>query len=344
MMLSREIADSLDGIPTPAEHVFLEGHGEALRKFEARLNAERLHHAWLLCGPRGIGKASLAFRLAGHLLRGGKETISIPALDDEVQHQIANGSQPNLLHLTRSWDEKQKRFRQVLTIDEVRRAGDFLLKSRARSGWRVVIVDAADEMNNNAANALLKLLEEPPPDTLFLVLAHRLALVKNTIRSRCQRVMLRPLERDVIRLVLERFSITEHLSDNEIDAILDEANGSVRQAILFARGGGLALLQRLRDVHSTIQKPNWNEISALADFVTQRGQEDRYRLFLELASRQLENKATNISEPLASLARWGEVWEKMRLDATRANSVNLDRKQVVLNYFNYVSQATKTTG
>ena len=149
------------------------------------------HHALLLTGPKGIGKATFAFHLAHHLLshpRGedAPETFGRPDPASAVARQVASGAHPAVLHLTRPYDERTKKFKSAITVDEVRRVGRFLSLRAHDDSYRVVIVDPADEMNRNAANALLKSLEEPPARAIFLLISHAPGTLLPTIRSRCQ--------------------------------------------------------------------------------------------------------------------------------------------------------------
>lgn len=173
----RPIADRIDGVAVPAQCEAVVGHEQALQRLFESYRIGRMHHAWLISGPRGVGKASLASLFAKYMfcnpdpanLSGGfdPESISLP------QHrQVAQGAHPQLLHLTRPWDDKAKRFKSQLSVDEIRRTQGFYGMTAGAGGWRITIVDAADEMNASAANALLKVLEEPPSRSLFFVLSH----------------------------------------------------------------------------------------------------------------------------------------------------------------------------
>ncbi|MEZ5828808.1 MAG: hypothetical protein R3D01_10740 [Hyphomicrobiales bacterium] len=178
--------DRLDPFSSPREVDRVFGHEEAIGEFEAALKSGRMHHAWLLVGPEGIGKATLAYRFAREVLaQGGPSPNDIHA-DHPVFRKVAGLSHPNLLLIRRSWIEKSKRYSQWIGVDEVRRLRAFLGHSAGEDGWRVVIVDRADESNQNAANALLKALEEPPPQTLFLLVSSAEGRLPVTIRSRAR--------------------------------------------------------------------------------------------------------------------------------------------------------------
>jgi DNA polymerase-3 subunit delta' len=186
----------------PHQRNVLIGHGETETSLLEAYRSERLHHAWILGGPKGIGKATLAFRyrqVCSGAIRTGSgrkrrwlQDLSVPE-DHPVVRQVAAGGHPNILHLRRPWDDKGKRFKADLPVDEVRRTVSFFGTTASARAWRVCIVDAADDMNASSANALLKILEEPPERCLFLVLSHAPGRLLPTIRSRCRRLDLAPL-------------------------------------------------------------------------------------------------------------------------------------------------------
>lgn len=207
--------DRVEGAPHPREVSTLYGQEAAERAFLAALSGGRLHHGWLLAGPRGVGKATLAWRIARHMLAHGApeggglfgapeppETLAL-APEHPVFHRCAALSEPRLKLIRRGWDEKTKRVRQQIIVDDVRTLRDFTGLSAADGGWRAVIVDAAEEMNPSAANAILKMLEEPPARCIFLLVSHAPARLLPTIRSRCRTLTLRPLAHDALMQAVE---------------------------------------------------------------------------------------------------------------------------------------------
>ena len=187
-------SDRLGEFPHPREATDLFGQSEAEQTLFDAFMSGRMHHAWLLTGPKGIGKATLAYRAARFVLQHGVPEIasaaratdlSTPA-DQPVARQVIAGSHPNVLTLRRPWDDKAKRFKTVLTVDEVRRTAGFFGLTAGVKSWRIAISDAADDMNVNSENALLKILEEPPPQSLFFLVAHQPGRLLPTIRSRCR--------------------------------------------------------------------------------------------------------------------------------------------------------------
>jgi len=342
----RKVADQIEGVQHPAENQRLFGHEEPLKHLYTQYHSGRMHHAWLLCGPRGIGKATLAFRFAAHVLRNPQAAsagldLQTSAMNDPVAARIAAGSHPNLLHLTRPWDFKTNKFKTQLTVDEVRLTVPFFGTSRGEKGWRIAIVDAADDMNRNASNALLKILEEPPDDTLFFIIAHSAASISATIRSRCQTLALKALDETVVLTVLEQSSVLDKIDEGDRALLARLANGSPRRAMVLAGNDGLDLYRRFMAACDDHANPDWPEIHALADSVCRRGREDRYRILLDMAGEFLEGVATgtgNGQPKLSRLARWAGVWEKTRHSANLAERFNLDRKQVILNLFHAMEE------
>ena len=167
------VPDLIDGVPSPAANPNLFGHDAALETIKNQLASGRMHHAWLLTGARGIGKATFAFHFAAHLFSShspdGENTLLGKEDINAVRSRIAAGGHPNLIHLTRPWDPKASTFKTQITVEEAGRAIHFLTTSRASDTWRVIIIDAADEMNRTVQNALLKTIEDPPENTLFLL-------------------------------------------------------------------------------------------------------------------------------------------------------------------------------
>ncbi len=197
-------ADRLEGFPHPRETRDLFGHEGAERALAATFASGRMHHGWLVAGPRGIGKATLAYRLARHALARPEErdpsgmTLSVPdaAL---ASRQVRALSHPGLLVIRRSYDVRTKRFSATIPVDAVRRVRSFLAHRAGEGAWRVVIVDEADQLNVSAANALLKSLEEPPPRTIFLLVSCEAGRLLPTLRSRCRLLELSPLASDPLR-------------------------------------------------------------------------------------------------------------------------------------------------
>ncbi|HRO15195.1 MAG TPA: DNA polymerase III subunit delta', partial [Paracoccus sp. (in: a-proteobacteria)] len=189
-------SDRVPGAPHPRETPRVIGQDAAIAAFSAAAASGRLHHGWLLTGPRGTGKATLAWAIARWLLAGADTPdLSVPP-DNPVARRVLALSEPRLHLVRRGTDDKTGRLRAEITVDDIRRLLSFFHLSAAEGGRRVAIIDAADDMNTAAANAVLKMLEEPPRDAVLLLIAHQPARLLPTIRSRCRRLALRPLTDD----------------------------------------------------------------------------------------------------------------------------------------------------
>src|SRR4051794_21170102 len=217
----------------PRENPDLFGHEEAERTFEGAIAGGRLHHAWLITGKEGIGKATLAYRLARRLLtqQGDPNDPGNPAF-----RRVAKATHADLLTVEREWDEKRKRHRTEIVVDDARDIAGFLRLTPAEGGWRVVVVDGAEHLNRNAANALLKVLEEPPARAILLLTCAAPGRLLPTIRSRCRRMPLRPLGPADMGLVLAKM-----LPGEDAANLVGIAGGSPGRAMLLAAEGGIAL-------------------------------------------------------------------------------------------------------
>ena len=344
------VADKIEGIPHPAENFHVIGHEGTISQILQQYASGRMHHALLLTGPRGIGKATLALRIASHIFRHPDGTtaplvLDSPSESDPVDGKLAARSHPNLLHMTRPWDEKTKKFKTRLTVDVIRLTIPFFGTSRGEEGWRVAIVDAADDMNASAANALLKILEEPPAKTLFFVISHSPAKVLPTIRSRCQQISMKPLSDDQVLAVLERFGALEELNQDDKDLLGRLAKGSIRTGLLLARENGLEIYKSFVEACERLNTPDWSFIQAMAERVTSRGKEDGFRLLLDFATEFMEGHATGRlgqKNDISTLARWAQVWEKTQNSTRIADGYNLDKKQVILNLFHDMGEAARS--
>jgi DNA polymerase-3 subunit delta' len=345
--LAPEQHDSLPDVPDPAENPVLVGHAETRRMLAGAYRSGKLPHALLLAGPVGIGKATLAFHLANHLLAhpdaaSAPPDLSAPDPASPTFRQVASGAHPGVLHLTRPFNEKKKAFQTVLTVDEVRRVNHFLSMTSHDRGYRVVIIDPADDMNPSAANALLKNLEEPPSRTLFALIAHSPGRLLPTIRSRCQMVRLQPLDADTLAAALAAVGVKPPADDQARDDLAERAGGSVRQAILLTEHGGLEIAKALDDAVAA-QKADWPASLRLAEVVAARDYESRFDLFnahaLDLLA-QAAGAAASAGE-LARADRLAKAWQQARLAVDEAETYNLDRKQHALNMISSLTAALR---
>ena len=293
--------DRIDGAPHPRETGQLFGQDAAQADFLQAYASDRLHHGWLITGPRGVGKATLAWQIARFLLAtppvetdglfGAPPPPTDLAIDPEhpVARRVMAGSEAGLFVLRRPFDEKAKRLKAQITVDEVRKLKGFFALSSADGGRRVVIVDAADEMNVNAANALLKLLEEPPERATLLLVSHQPSRLLPTIRSRCRELRLAPLAPDDMERALTAAECD--LTDADPKALSALSGGSVGEAVRLARQDGLKLYADLVKLLSTLPDLSRPHAIALAESAAGRGKEDRLDLLLTLLDRALARLA-----------------------------------------------------
>ena len=335
--------DQLPGILLPRENLRLFGHETAERVLLDAYRSGRMHHAWLITGPEGIGKATLAFRIARFILANPDPAqMSIGAADDlgtDVPEgligKIAHGIHPNILHLQRPWDEKTKRYKTEISVDTVRRIVPFLGTTAGEGGWRIVVVDPADEMNRNAANALLKALEEPPARTLFMLVSRTPGRLLATIRSRCRTLPLRPLGMSDLSAALTHldpdFSADDQNKDRLVTAL---AEGSPRRALELSGHNADALYGELINALKTCDPLAFH---SLADSCADpRGEAlgqllDLYAGYLHRRVKGQIEPDSSHEPPLLPLVTWAELWEKAARSASDLDIYNLDRKAFVLD-------------
>ncbi len=352
--------------PDPNTNPILIGHAAAERAFLDAWDAGRLAHAWLLCGPRGIGKATLAYRIARFVLSGGGEgglfggasSLDVPQ-DSPVFRRVASGGHADLKVIERGWsDDKQTKRRSEIVVEDVRGVGAFLSLTPAEGGWRVVIIDAADEMNRSSANAVLKVLEEPPRQSLMLLVSHSPGRLLPTIRSRCRRLSVKPLTEEQVIDLLQRYR--PELNPEDAAALARLSEGSVGRALHLAEQGGLALYRDMVGVLQKLPRLDVPALHAFGDRVAKGGDGDAFRTVSELlvwwlarlvrvggggaAAEVTPGEAEVMARLLGvgSLDQWVEVWEKVTHLFGRAEAVNLDRKQVVLNAFLLVERQCRS--
>jgi len=340
--------------PAPRANPDLLGHETAETALRHLFDSGRLPHALLLGGPRGIGKATLAFRLARYVLAGGGEGgaldmfggsaelagLSVPP-ESGVFRRVAAGGHADLLTVERAYDPRRKRLRSEIVVDDVREIGAFFHLTAAEGGWRVVIVDGADAMNRNAGNALLKILEEPPRRALLLVVAHSPGRLLPTIRSRCRHLKLSALSAANIRVLLDRYC--PDLDDGAVASIADLAEGSIGRALELAGSGGIELHKTM--VAMLAHRPGLDPLAlhGFADRLARADAEDSYRTLEELLGQHLARKAAAAARTGQSreAARWARLRGAVGDEFARSDGLNLDRKQTILSAFFAVEEALR---
>lgn len=329
---ARDEHDDLGGIPSPAATFRLHGHREPWRALVAAHDGGRLHHAWLLQGPRGIGKATAAFAFARRLLgaaESGDGPVSSPS--DPVARQIAQGGHPNVLHVTRPPADRGDGFKGQITVEEIRRLKRFFRTTTSDGRWRVAIIDPADDMNRSAANALLKILEEPPERSVFLLTNHVPGRLLPTIRSRCRVLRFAGLGREELAAALGAMPSAPTEGEAAEAARLSE--GSVRTAISLLSSGGLETDAQLGRIWQG-RDADWTLIHSLADAVTQKGREAAYELLLSSIFRLLAEEAeAGLARRAPASRQMATLWMTEGRRLREGIAFNLDRKQLLLSFF-----------
>lgn len=343
--LAPDAYDAIDGVPDPAENPKLVGHAAAAAMLAGAYRAGKLPHALLLCGPLGIGKATLAFHLAHHLIRHPEARRAPAQLEppdpaSSIFRQVAMGAHPGVLHLSRRANDSGSGFKSVITVEEICRIARLLSLTAHDGGYRVVIVDPAEDMNVNAANALLKNLEEPPARTLFVLISHVSGRLLPTIRSRCQTVLLKPLADAEVADVLAALEVP--LPGDSAPALLARAAGSPRAAVLFTHYGGLEITEAVERLAAAA---NFDIAGChrLADALSQRDRTVQFDIFNAAVQDSAARTAAHAARAgdLARAGRLSAFWAEALKRTEEARTYNLDKKQHVIGLVEALHRAAQ---
>jgi DNA polymerase-3 subunit delta' len=351
--------DRVEGAPHPRNTGVLIGQASAENAFLATYNSGRVHHGWLITGPRGVGKATLAWRIARFLLAqpvgdGGlleppptPTSLDVPP-DHPVARRLAALSEPRLFLLRPIWDETKKRFSQGISVDEARRLKAFFQLSAADGGRRVVIVDSADDLNVSAANALLKFLEEPPADVVILLVSHQPTRLLPTIRSRCRELRCATLSGPDMAAAMTAAGADDRGNN---DAIGELAGGSVGEAVRLGNLEGLRLYSEIVTLFATLPQLDRQRALKLAESVAGQTNAAKFDVLLRLfdlflartartgvSGPPLVEAALNESDLLRRLAptpesgrKWAELQQSLGARAQHGKAVNLDPAALILD-------------
>jgi DNA polymerase-3 subunit delta' len=371
-----------DFIPSPKENLHFVGHKEAEEKFLSSWNSGKTSGSWLITGPKGVGKASLAYRIARFVFVNGKnkeqgglfgesafeefDSLDVSAENEHVkkvsssshpdlkiiEREITDDEKKKLIKLVKSGselnpDEEKKRKKSAfIRVDSVRQMNGFLSMTSSDGGWRAVIVDAADDMNIASANAILKILEEPPENTLMILISHNQGKLLPTIKSRCTKIALKPLENDVIEGLLSHY--IPEISENDASKLSILCSGSIGQAIELYENNGLAKYKEMVSIFERYPSVDLAKLHAFANKIIKSP--DDFEVFQFVFSSFLSRiirafgKGENLVEicpgenaikdnicnsvtPDVLIDRWQEANELF----AKTNNVNLDKKQTIIN-------------
>ncbi|MBL70908.1 MAG: DNA polymerase III subunit delta' [Rhodobiaceae bacterium] len=349
----------IDGDYPPRLTRILTGHTKPQGEFLAALKSARMPHAWLLTGPKGVGKASFAYLAARLVLTGASSSVMSPALESDDAHLLEEGAHPDLFVLKREYNPKTQKFRSDIPVEAARDLKQSFNLSPGRSGWRVAIIDSIDDMNKNGVNALLKLIEEPPEKSLFLIVCQNPGRVLDTITSRCRMLRFNALDEvDLQSIVSARM---ESSDQNEIAASAFLAQGSAGYALTLCAEGGFDLYREMIGVLETVPQLDVEKLHGLAGRFSARAAPEQFSIFCFLLSGWLHRfvrcaSMGTVFQPVfegeealaARLLSTGlgvepfiALWEKVEQDSRAVAALNLDKKQAVLEWMTDFADASR---
>ena len=344
--MSQQHDDDTDEASHPRETAVLFGHAAAEATLLAAYRAGRMPHGILIAGPKGIGKATLAYRIARFVLShpdpGAKDVQDAVSLKVDptspVARRIAAQAQPDLLVIERTVNERGV-LRNQIAVDDIRRTVPFFGSTAGEGGWRITIVDAVDDLNRSGANALLKVLEEPPKRGLLLLIAHSTARVPPTLRSRCRIIAIRPLvQEDVAAAVAAAGGI--EAENPEIAAAAAGSDGSVARALILLNEDALLLRRQALDLLARLPAVDPADLHALGDALAGTDPQP-LAAFLDTVNAWLSQRLDRGRGDLARLNRLAEASEHINAAAGDAETYNLERKPLVFNVFGLLAEATR---
>ncbi len=338
--------DDTDEAPHPRATTALFGHPAAEQALLSAYRSGRVPHAVLIAGPSGIGKATLAYRMARFVLAhpdpASREVQAASSLAVEAKHpvarRIAAQAQPDLLIIERTLNDKGVLHKQI-AVDDIRKTVTFFGSTAGEGGWRIAIVDAVDELNRSGANALLKVLEEPPQRALLLLVSHSAARVPATLRSRCRILTLRPLATaDVAAAVAA--ATGSPANDPEVAAAAAAGDGSVARALALLDEGALALRQQALDLLDRLPALDAKALHALGEALAGTDPAP-LAAFVDTINAWLSQRVGGGRNDLERLARLAEASARINRAARDADTYNLERKPLVFSVFGLLAEATR---
>lgn len=332
----------------PQNNTYLLGQEKAEKIFLQAYNSKNMHHAWIISGPMGIGKATLAYRIARFLLSADVNKNDYTSLNisekSNIFQQVANGSNPNLMVLERDYidTDRRKIIKAIkdgdpldntelanlkksayIRVDDVRKVHDFLTKTSYNDNWRIVIIDSADDMNKNAANALLKILEEPPARTVILLISHNVGTLLPTIRSRCAKLPLNVLSNTDVASLLRRYR--SDLSEVMIEKLVELCSGSIGKALLYADNDIVGMYEDMCAI--LCMRQNYS-LQKLLEFTAEiSADEDKFVILIELIIKFIKDNMLHTQNP----EKLYECWQEAEKGFADCINLNMDKKFMLIN-------------
>jgi DNA polymerase-3 subunit delta' len=341
-----EADDDVEETPPPRATAVLFGHAPVEAALLAAYRSGRVPHAFLIAGPPGIGKATLAYRMARFVLAhpdpAAPDVAAATSLHVDAKHpvarRIAAQAQPDFLVIERTLNDKGVLHKQI-AVEDIRKTVTFFGSTAGEGGWRIAIVDAVDELNRSGANALLKVLEEPPQRTLLLLVSHSAARVPATLRSRCRILTLRPLEEaDIVAALAATTGAAA--DDPDIAAAATAADGSVARALAFLDEGALALRQQALDLLDRLPALDARALHALGEALAGTDPEP-LAAFVDTVNAWLAQRLSREQNALPRAHCLADASASINRAARDAETYNLERKPLVFNVFGLLAEATR---
>ncbi len=337
-------SDAQQGAPHPRANVEYIGHAYAEQDLLQAYQSGKLPHAWIIGGDKGIGKATMAWRFTKFLLANPDYTsLAVQnagnlAVDDNLAavqrvHALGHG---DVQILRREWNEKTKKHFTVIRAEEARKAVHMFQQSASEGGYRIVILDSAEDLNSESGNGLLKMIEEPPERSLFLIISHLPNRILPTIRSRCRMLLLHPLSQAECKVALQ--GIVLGVDAQNIERACQLSGGSVSRALKLISGKSLDVSTKLESILRNLPRVDWRDVHALADGVTARANEEEYETFKDTMLDWLHSQIHR-AQPVGALAPFAECWDTVSGLIRQSEAYNLDRRALVLAAISKLAEA-----
>lgn len=310
------------------------GHAQALREVQMSFASGRMPHAWLISGIEGIGKAAFAKHVAHYVLTNGEGDIGKPDPQHPMGKLVEAETHPDLLIIRREVDEKTGALRNTIPVEELQKVGLFFHKTATHGGWRIVIIDEAQALNRYGQNAILKIVEEPPPRSLILITVTTPGILLPTIRSRARLLELSPLTPEEMRAILQ--SSAANTQPDDLNAVIDLSGGSIGFAMKILRAQALPLYRELLGILNDMPKLDTARLHKLADQIARKADAESFDVLKTLLIERL--RATALTEarrqPKGHVETALRLLDKTRATFSSADFANLDRKLAFITAIN----------